>query len=397
MIIGLIGKPNTGKSTFFNACTLSNAEMASYPFTTIKPNIGIGHVKIYCVCNELNIKDNPINSYCTGKYRFIPVKIIDIAGLVPGASSGRGLGNKFLDDIRQADVLIHVIDASGSTDKEGKVTTIGSQDLLTDIEFIESEFDNWLYNLIENEWTNIIKISIGNKKKFTELICKKLSGLSIKENDILKCLDITKLKGEKSQEWKVKDIKKFIKQIRLITKPIIIAANKIDLLNSKRELDVLIKVEKKFIPTASEAELLLRKAKENSYINYIPGESSFEINPQKELSEEQKKALNKVKQKIFDIWNGTGVQEVINHSFFELLKMITVYPVEDENNLMDKKGNVLPDAYLIPKGSNPLDLAYKIHTDLGKRFLYAINAKTKKRLASDYQIIDNDIIKIVST
>lgn len=397
MIIGLIGKPNTGKSTFFNACTLSNAEMASYPFTTIKPNIGIGHVKIHCVCNELNIKDNPINSYCTGKYRFIPVKIIDIAGLVPGASSGRGLGNKFLDDIRQADVLIHVIDASGSTDKEGKVTTIGSQDLLTDIEFIESEFDNWLYNLIENEWTNIIKISIGNKKKFTELICKKLSGLSIKENDILKCLDITKLKGEKSQEWKVKDIKKFIKQIRLITKPIIIAANKIDLLNSKRELDVLIKVEKKFIPTASEAELLLRKAKENSYINYIPGESSFKINPQKELSEEQKKALNKVKQKIFDIWNGTGVQEVINHSFFELLKMITVYPVEDENNLMDKKGNVLPDAYLLPKGSNPLDLAYKIHTDLGKRFLYAINAKTKKRLASDYQIIDNDIIKIVST
>ena len=162
------------------------------------------------MCNELNIKDNPINSYCTGKYRFIPVKIIDIAGLVPGASNGRGLGNKFLDDIRQADVLIHVIDASGSTDKEGKVTTIGSQDLLTDIEFIESEFDNWLYNLIENEWTNIIKISIGNKKKFTELICKKLSGLSIKENDILKCLDITKLKGEKSQEWKVKDIKKFI-------------------------------------------------------------------------------------------------------------------------------------------------------------------------------------------
>ena len=397
MIIGLIGKPNTGKSTFFNACTLLNVEMANYPFTTIKPNIGIGHVKIHCVCNELNIKDNPINSYCTGKYRFIPVKIIDIAGLVPGASSGRGLGNKFLDDIRQADVLIHVIDASGSTDEEGKITSIGSQNLLTDIEFIESEFDNWLYNLIENEWSNIIKIAIGNKKKFTELICKKLSGLSIKENDILKCLDRTKLKGEKSQEWKVEDIKKFIKQIRLITKPIIIAANKIDLLNSKQKLDILIKGEKEFIPTASEAELLLRKAKENSYINYIPGESSFEINSQKELSKEQKIALNAVKRKIFDIWGGTGVQEVINHSFFELLKMITVYPVEDENNLMDKKGYVLPDAYLLPKDSNPLDLAYKIHTDLGKKFLYAINAKTKKRLASDYKMMNNDIIKIVST
>ena len=397
MIIGLIGKPNTGKSTFFNACTLLNVEMANYPFTTIKPNIGIGHVKIHCVCNELNIKDNPINSYCTGKYRFIPVKIIDIAGLVPGASSGRGLGNKFLDDIRQADVLVHVIDASGSTDEEGKITSIGSQNLLTDIKFIESEFDNWLYNLIENEWSNIIKIAVGNKKKFMELICKKLSGLSIKENDILKCLDKTKLKGEKSQEWNVEDIKKFIKQIRLITKPIIIAANKIDLLDSKQKLDILIKGEKEFIPTASEAELLLRKAKENSYINYIPGEPSFEINSQKELSKEQKIALNAVKRKIFDIWGGTGVQEVINHSFFKLLKMITVYPVEDENNLMDKKGNVLPDAYLLPKGSNPLDLAYKIHTDLGKKFLYAINAKTKKRLASDYQMMNNDIIKIVST
>lgn len=397
MIIGLIGKPNTGKSTFFNSCTLSNVETANYPFTTIKPNIGIGHVKINCACNELNVKDNPINSYCTGKYRFIPVKIIDIAGLVPGASNGRGLGNKFLDDIRQADVLIHVIDASGSTDEEGKTTSMGSRDLLEDIKFIEAEFDNWLYNLIKKEWNNIIKTSIGNKKKFTELICKKLSGLSIKENDILRCLDITELKGEKSQEWKVEDIKRFTKQIRLITKPIIIAANKIDLLNSKQQLDILVKNEKKFIPTASEAELLLRKAKENSYIKYIPGESSFKIEPEKKLNEEQKNALNTVKQKILSVWNGTGVQEVINYSFFELLKMITVYPVEDENNLSDKKGNVLPDAYLIPKGSNPLDLAYKIHTDLGKKFLYAINAKTKKRLASDYQINDKDIIKIVST
>ena len=213
----------------------------------------------------------------------------------------------------------------------------------------------------------------------------------------MRCLDITELKGEKSQEWKVEDIKRFTKQIRLITKPIIIAANKIDLLNSKQQLDILVKNEKKFIPTASEAELLLRKAKENSYIKYIPGESSFKIEPEKKLNEEQKNALNTVKQKILSVWNGTGVQEVINYSFFELLKMITVYPVEDENNLSDKKGNVLPDAYLIPKGSNPLDLAYKIHTDLGKKFLYAINAKTKKRLASDYQINDKDIIKIVST
>ncbi|MEM4201360.1 MAG: GTPase, partial [Nitrososphaerales archaeon] len=114
MLVGIVGKPNTGKSTFFNAATLMNVPMANYPFTTIQPNYGVAYLRKDCVCKRLNVKDNPVNSVCVNGVRLIPVKLVDVAGLVPGASQGRGLGNKFLDDLRQADALIHVVDASGS-------------------------------------------------------------------------------------------------------------------------------------------------------------------------------------------------------------------------------------------------------------------------------------------
>ena len=144
MKIGLIGKPNTGKSTFFNACTLLNVNMANYPFTTIEPSTGVAYVKTSCVCKELEIKDSPVNSICIDNQRLIPVKIVDIAGLVPGASKGRGLGNKFLDDLRQADVLIQVIDISGKTDEEGRIVESGKHDPINDINFVQEEFDKWL-------------------------------------------------------------------------------------------------------------------------------------------------------------------------------------------------------------------------------------------------------------
>ena len=120
MLIGIIGKSNVGKSTFFNAVTDLSVQTANYPFTTIEPNVGVAYVRIECICKEFEVQDNPVHSVCIDGIRFIPVKVIDIAGLVPGAHLGKGIGNKFLDDSRQADALIHVVDASGSTDSEGR-------------------------------------------------------------------------------------------------------------------------------------------------------------------------------------------------------------------------------------------------------------------------------------
>ena len=94
--IGLIGKTNAGKTTFFNAATLLNAPVSTYPFTTKKPNLGQAYVRTECVCRELGVKDNPRNSSCIDGARFVPVQLIDLPGLIKGSWKGKGLGTQFL-------------------------------------------------------------------------------------------------------------------------------------------------------------------------------------------------------------------------------------------------------------------------------------------------------------
>ena len=396
MKIGLIGKPNTGKSTFFNACTLLNVNMANYPFTTIEPSTGVAYVKTSCVCKELEIEDSPVNSICINNQRLIPVKIVDIAGLVPGASKGRGLGNKFLDDIRQADVLIHVVDLSGKTDEEGRILTDSKRNPIDDITMIETELDNWIYDIIDKDWDQIGRTSTGDKKKFIDLLSDKLSGLSINQNHINISIKNTGLVTKNVTEFSNDDKMKLVKELRKISKPIIIAGNKIDLAEIDDYEDIM-KTGREIIPTASEAELLLRRAGENGIIQYVPGNNHYTISESKEITKQQKNALETVKKHVLDKWDTTGVQLVLNFAFFDLLDMITIYPVEDENKYMNKKGNALPDAYLLKNGSTAKDLAFKIHSEIGDKFLYAVDARTKKRLSNDYVLKNNDIIKIVST
>lgn len=396
MKIGLIGKPNTGKSTFFNACTLLNVNMANYPFTTIEPSTGVAYVKTSCVCKELEIEDSPVNSICIDNQRLIPVKIVDIAGLVPGASKGRGLGNKFLDDIRQADVLIHVIDLSGKTDEEGRILTDSKRNPIDDITMIETELDNWIYDIIDKDWDQIGRTSTGDKKKFIDLLSDKLSGLSINQSHINASIKNAELVIKSVTEFSNDDKMKLVKELRKISKPIIIAGNKIDLAETDDYEDIK-KSGREIIPTASEAELLLRRASENGVIQYVPGNNHYTISESKEITKQQKNALETVKKHVLDKWNTTGVQLVLNFAFFDLLDMITVYPVEDENKYRNKKGNTLPDAYLLKNGSTAKDLAFKIHSEIGNKFLYAVDAKTKKRVSNDYVLKNNDIIKIVST
>ena len=396
MKIGLIGKPNTGKSTFFNACTLLNVNMANYPFTTIEPSTGVAYVKTSCVCKELEIEDSPVNSICIDNQRLIPVKIVDIAGLVPGASKGRGLGNKFLDDIRQADVLIHVVDLSGKTDEEGRILTDSKRNPIDDIAMIETELDNWIYDIINKDWDQIGRTSTGDKKKFVDLLSDKLSGLSINQNHINISIKKAELVTKNVIEFSNDDKMKLVRELRKISKPIIIAGNKIDLAETDDYEDIK-KAGREIIPTASEAELLLRRASENDIIQYVPGNNHYTISESKEITKQQKNALETVKKHVLDKWNTTGVQLVLNFAFFDLLDMITVYPVEDENKYMNKKGNTLPDAYLLKNGSTAKDLAFKIHSEIGEKFLYAVDARTKKRLSNDYVLKNNDIIKIVST
>ncbi len=397
MIAGIVGKPNTGKSTFFNSVTLQNVPMANYPFTTVSPNFGVGYVKVECVCKSLGLEDNPINSTCINGSRFIPVKLVDIAGLVRGASEGRGLGNRFLDDLRQADVLIHIVDASGSTDEEGRQVAVGSHDPEIDISLVEDEFDKWLLEIVKKDWGRTSRRADGNLAKFVEAMRGRLSGLSIKSSHILQALERAGLRGDKPVSWKDDDLEKFIHELRKISKPSIVAANKADLPSAQEIIRKLRSNGRKIIPTASEAELLLRRAATMGLIEYITGAKEFKIVNNSALSDQQRAALMLVQERVLRVWNTTGTQEAINSSFLELLDQIAVYPVEDETRFSDKKGNVLPDAFLLRQGGTAKDLAHLIHSDLGDSFLYAIDVKSGMRLGSDHVLQDKDIIKIVAT
>jgi len=384
--IGLAGKPNAGKSTFFKAATLVDVDIANYPFTTIEPNVGVGYVRVECVCKELGIDCNQ----CIDGWRFIPIKLIDVAGLVPEAHKGRGLGNEFLDNLRQSEAIIHVVDASGSTDAEGNEVGVGERDPKEDVKFLYHELDMWLFNILKNNWNKIVRRIQMERKDPARFIEEQLAGLGFKEWQVKESLRIV---NKQISEFNDEDLMIFAKELRKRRMKMVIAANKADkapeeLMRKLMEIDEIV------VPTSAAYELVLRLAAKNGYIKYLPGDSDFEI--LKELNEKQKKALEAIKS-YMQKYNGTGVQKAINSVVFDLLDYIVVYPVEDENKYTDTKGNVLPDALLVKKGTTARQLAYLIHTDIGKHFIYAVDAKKKMRIAEDYELKHNDVVKIVSS
>ena len=348
-----------------------------------------------CVCTEFNVQDDPSHSVCINGNRFIPVKLIDIAGLVPGAHTGRGLGNKFLDDARQADALIHVVDASGSTDSEGRTIAYNVHDPLSDIKFVEEEFDLWIASIVSKDWGRIASEIQNQRQSLEHILTKKLSWLGIEEKFIINALNELTLYSKKAPLWSEEDILNFCKAIRRTTKPIVIAANKIDLPSAEKNIQNIKLIEENMVPCSAEAEVLLTRAVKKGILKYLPGDSTFQTEPGISLSDQQSKALEAVNTIILR-YKSTGVQNVINQICFKLLKCIVVYPVEDALKLMDKKGNILPDAHIIYEGSTAKDLARIIHADLAKVSCTLFDARSKQKLSADYKLKNNDVIKIVS-
>lgn len=391
MIIGVVGKANTGKSTFFKASTLAEVEIAPYPFTTIEKNEGVAFVKLDCVDKELNTKCNPRFGYCLDGKRFSPIKLIDVAGLVPGAHEGKGLGSKFLNDLNEADALIHVIDVSGSTNENGVLVEPLSYYPGNDIRFLEDELDYWYLSIIKKVWEKDSKKMYQEKKKVSESLAKQLSGLKVTERMVE---DTIKELPAKIIEWKERDLLKLSTMLRKLSKPIIIAANKIDIPGAKDNLE---KIKKEFpsyliIPCSAESELALREAAKKSLIKYVPGENNFEVTS-KDLNEKQKKALSFIKENVLDKLNSTGIQDCLDSAVFKILKYIAIFP-GGVNKLQDSEGRILPDCFLLPPESTALDFAFKLHTDIGKNFVKAIDVKKRIPVGKDYKLKNRDVIEI---
>jgi len=397
--IGLIGKTNAGKTTFFNAATLLSAEVSTYPFTTKKPNVGKAYVQTICACKELKVKDNPINSLCIDGWRFIPIELIDLPGLIKDAWKGKGLGIQFLSVAAQADALLHIVDASGSIDEEGRLTRPGIGNPVLDVYDIEEEITMWFMKNLERNINKIQKQVEKAKIPIEKAFFESLAGSKVKIEHIKEALNALDLSEKSIKKWSKEDLRNFAKKIRELSKPTIIVANKMDLAYAESNYERLRDEFKNMfvVPCSSEAELALRRAEQKGFIKYVPGEETFEVIDETKLTKEQKWALNYVQQRVFSRFMRTGVQFAINLCVFKLLNMNTVYPVEDPINLSDKKGNVLPDVFLVPPNTTVKDLAAQIHTDLAKTMIYAIDVRTGLRLPTDYKIKDRDIISIVAS
>jgi len=395
--IGIVGKPSAGKTTFLNALCELNAKTAEYPFTTIEPNEGVAYVSSQCPCKELGVQCEPRNSACENGIRRIPIRILDVAGLVPGAHEGKGLGNQFLNDLADADALVHVLDCSGSLDFEGQEVESGSHDPMLDVQFLEKEITLWMVGILKKGWNRLIRTAESEKDKVVDLLSERFSGLKVTNKQIAQSFVSLDL-PDTLRNWSDEHIYTLCKAILHVSKPFIHAANKIDKPTSKDNLKKLIQSlgEDRVIPTAAALEIFLQKMNKKGNIVYISESGSLELQKDAEIKPQELTVLQKTKTEILECYGSTGILKVLNTAAFDALGFIVVYPVADTSKFSDHDGHVLPDAFLVSKGTNAKGLAEIIHQDLAKSFIHAIDAKTKRRLAENYQLEDGDVIRIVS-
>ena len=394
MIIGLVGKPSSGKSTFFKSSTLANVEISPRPFTTIKPNHGTAYVKVDCIDKEFNTQCQPRFGFCLEHNRFIPVDLLDVAGLIPGSHKGLGLGNQFLDDLRQADVLIHIVDVSGKTDEQGRPAENHYPG--KDIEFLEYELNQWYLGILKKGWEKFARTVHQEHQNIVKALAKQLSGLKVTELMVEQSIEKLNL-DENPMDWKQDNMYALARELRALSKPMIIAANKIDLAGSKENYE---KIKKQFpnyliIPCSAESELALREASKHKLIDYIPGNKDFKVLEKEKLSPQQLSALEFIKKDVLSPYQSTGVQECLDKAVFDFLQYIAVFP-GGVNKLADREGRILPDCFLLPKDSTALDFAFKIHADIGKNFIKAIDVKNKKAVGREHLLHHRDVIEIMA-
>lgn len=403
MLIGIVGKPSVGKSTFFKAATLSEVEIANYPFTTIKPNHAVGFVKILDAAQEPQFgkKANPRMGYVQDKWRFVPVDLIDVAGLVPDAHKGEGMGGQFLNDLNQADALVHVIDASGSVNARGEPVTPGSYDPANDIKFLEIELDYWYLDILKKGWEKLARQAQQEKKEIYKAIYQQMSGVGVGEESAKQAVKKAELENIAVKDWTEEQLLKLASELRRQTKPMVIAANKCDHPAGKENLSKLKEEFPEYIiiPTSAEAELALREAGKKDLIDYVPGERDFTVTEKgkQTLSEQQQKALEFIKANVLKGYDeGTGIQKILNTVVFDLLKRKAIHP-GGVGKLEDSNGNTLPDCFLMKGDATALDFAYALHTDFGKNFVKAVNVRTKLPIGKDHPLNHLDIVEIMAT
>jgi ribosome-binding ATPase YchF (GTP1/OBG family) len=388
--IALAGKPNAGKSTFYQAATMAEVDVANYPFTTIDANRGVSHARTRCPC--LDREERCEDENCHAGKRYVPIELLDVAGLVPGAHEGRGLGNQFLDELTNADVIVNVVDASGGTNAEGEPVEVGSHDPVADVDFVEREMDLWLASIVNRNWESVERQSRSPEFDIEEVLTEMLTGFGATEADVarvLRDLDYP----EAPTQWTDDDREALARLLREETKPIVVVANKVDEAPAEN-VERLLELDKPVIAATAQGELALRRGAQAGVIDYDPGDDEFEVTG--EVGGDQRALLDDLRESVAE-HGGTGVQQALDFAVYDLLDHVTAYPVQDASKWTDAKGNVLPDAFLLPRGSTPKNLAYAVHSDIGDGYLHAVDAREGRDISDEYELEEGDVVKIVST
>ena len=386
--VALAGKPNAGKSTFFKAATMADVDVGNYPFTTIDPNRGVSYARTRCPCLD---RDERCGN-CEGGVRYVGVELLDVAGLVPGAHEGRGLGNQFLDALTNADVILAVVDASGGTNAEGEPVEVGTYDPVEEADFVEEELEQWLAGIIEGNWESVVRKSRSPDFDIDEALAEMLTGFGATEYDVAASLRSLEYPDD-PQQWTDEDRVALARDVRARTKPIVLVANKADVA-PEENLERLRESDKPVVAATADGELALRRAAEAGVVDYLPGDDDFDIVG--DVSDAQADGLEKIRT-VVEENGGTGVQEAIDTAVYDVLDMVTAYPVQNETKWTDGAGEMLPDAFLLERGSTPKDLAYAVHSDIGDGYLHAVDARSARRISESYELEEGDVIKIVST
>ena len=388
--VALAGKPNAGKSTFFRAATMADVDVGNYPFTTIDPNRGVAYARTRCPC--LDRAERCDAESCRDGKRYVPVELLDVAGLVPGAHEGRGLGNQFLDALTDADAILNVVDGSGATDAEGEPIGVGEHDPVDDVDFVDEEMDLWLAGVIDRNWESVERASRSPGFDLDEALTEVLTGLGATPGEVaasLRALDYP----EDPFAWGDAEREALAREVRARTKPILVVANKADAAPDDA-LERLLALDRRVVPATADGELALRRAAEAGVVRYDPGDDGFDVVGG--LSDAQREGLDRVRATV-ERFGNTGVVRAVNEAVYDLLDHVTVYPVRNPTRWTDASGTVLPDAVLLPRGSTPRDLAFAVHSDVGEGYLHAVDARSERRLADDHELEEGDVVKVVST
>ncbi|WP_439027152.1 redox-regulated ATPase YchF [Haloarchaeobius sp. DT45] len=393
--IGLVGKPSVGKSTFFNAATMNDVPEGAYPFTTIDPSVGEAYVRVECAAPEFDETCTPDTGYCKEGTRYVPTKLVDVAGLVPGAHEGRGLGNQFLTDLNEADVLVHVVDFSGTTDIEGENTE--GHDPREDIDFLENELDQWYVGILEKGIEKFQNRYQGQDELAIEVeLAEQMSAFGINKDEVKKLVLRLDL-GFEPEAWDEDDREALAREIRQYTKPMVIAANKMDTpaaqanweeITTDPDYDHLT-----FVPASAHAEKALKNAAEQDVVDYHAGDDDFDIVA--DVSEEQEQGLEQIREFVTE-FGGTGVQQAIETALFDELGVIAVFPGGAEA-MGDDQGRVMRDCFLLPEGSTTSDFAYHLHSDIGDGLLHGLNCRTKRQMGGDTELDHREVVELVTT